>query len=1356
MLKNRRFLALSLVSGLSLFGAASGCQGPVGGGTEKLDAAKPVDALITIRPDGSPIIPGFGDGGFKLDSTGSRLDTAICTACATDAPDMPICGDGRLDINEACDDGNSTPADGCSGVCTIEPGYVCPTPGALCIKVVTKTCGNGIIEADEACDDANVREADGCSSVCTVEVGWLCDVPGQPCKPAITPAVCGNGKVEAGEQCDDGAALDSDGCSATCQIEDPLHWTCPLPGQPCEPLQYCGDGIVQKTRGEQCDDSNMSPGDGCTGLCTVEAGYSCPETGGKCTKVWVCGNGIVDPGEACDDLNQTGSDGCSADCSTVEPRYTCPKSATNVGGPCVKAPENVCGNGVLGPGEECDDGGKAPNDGCSATCQTEPGYTCPTPGKVCTLIEFCGDGKLSLALKEQCDDGKNEGGKGCSPTCTIEPGWVCPLPGQPCVSTARCGDGKITGTEQCDDGNMLSSDGCSATCQIEAGWTCPVVNAACIAKSCGDGIVAGDERCDDANTNGNNDGCNLTCQLDPGWGCGPDQWRPTIASTTCYPTTCGDGQKEGLEECDDGNNRPFDGCRPDCTYEPKCGYPNKDPNQPYQCFSVCGDGIKMPDEKCDDGNGRNGDGCSSTCEIEPGYVCEAKAPALNDNITIPILYRDFTWHHPQFEVNPINGIRQKGIVKAAIGVDGKPVYNPDYVGYDGTTSRGAGWLMNGPSPDPNAPTIVDAYGDTTYNKPANRAPFSLTTAQQIGDAFSEWYTDDPNATKDPIADAAKGSLVKRITIQDTLTLTKDTTTGAYYYYNSQFYPIDGKGFGNITYNGSNPVKTHNYHFTSESHYWFQYNGGEKLEFRGDDDVWVFVNGRLSMDLGGIHGELRGVLTLNGAESKYCVEDQSCSGTACDSPPTTCTTVTDGFGLVVGRIYEIIVFQAERHVEASNYRLSINGFNAPRSVCHGTCGDGVVTRGEACDLGTDAQGVSKNTGAYGTCNPNCTLPDRCGDGAVQTANEDCDDGVNLATYGGTQKKCAANCKWAPYCGDGVPSNGEACDEGAANGSGYGHCTAACALGPRCGDGITNGTEQCDDGVKNGTTGSDCTSTCTLKCGNGVPDPGEQCDDGAAKNVGGYGKCKPNCTKGPYCGDGFQNGTEQCDDGKNDGTYGTCAPGCVIGPFCGDTKVNGAEICDQGPANSATAYGVGTCTNLCAPAPYCGDKQVQGQFGEVCDDGVNSGLPGSCTVNCDGFVPLPSCGDGVPLAPEQCDLGAENGLPASKCDAHCRLRCGNGVTDPGEQCDDGVNSGAYGTCRPDCTQADYCGDGKKNGAEQCDNGTANIPLSNAYGPNICTTGCTWAPYCGDLRVQSKFGEQCDGGDFCDEKCISTYIP
>jgi cysteine-rich repeat protein len=236
------------------------------------------------------------------------------------------------------------------------------------------------------------------------------------------------------------------------------------------------------------------------------------------------------------------------------------------------------------------------------------------------------------------------------------PTFVCPTPDQPCVSTVRCGDGKIGGTEQCDDNNSSSGDGCGATCQLEPGWSCPVVAAACTAKP----VATASWRAANSATMATPRRAMAAARL-------ARSSRDTLAVRTsgiprrCPPsatTVCGDGHKEGSEQCDDGNLRPFDGCSPTCTNEPKCGYPNNDTAQPYQCFSVCGDGIKMPNEQCDDGNLQNGDGCSSTCTIEPGYACPASAPALGASLTVPILYRDFNWHHPQFEVAPAYDRRQ--------------------------------------------------------------------------------------------------------------------------------------------------------------------------------------------------------------------------------------------------------------------------------------------------------------------------------------------------------------------------------------------------------------------------------------------------------------------------------------------------------------------------------------------------------------------------------------------------------------------------------------------------------------------------------------------------------------------------
>ncbi|HKQ71687.1 MAG TPA: DUF4215 domain-containing protein [Polyangiaceae bacterium] len=1279
---------MSVLLGMSVLAAACGSKpeyakdpddaGSAGGGDARSGAGNET-GLITI---------GMGDA--SSDVSVVRDDGSTPAS---------LCGDGVIQAAEACDDGNPTPGDGCSGICTIEPGYKCESANQACVYAPTMVCGNGQIEASEPCDDGNTVGNDGCSATCVVEPGYACDKTG--CKPVSAPAKCGDGLVNQGETCDDGgndasAPASGDGCSSTCQTENGFE--CKEAGKPCTKLEFCGDGVVQGNIGEECDDGNGKPADGCSGVCKIENGYACGDAGGGCTRLWICGNGKVDPGEACDDGNTMGLDGCADDCTYVEGGFTCPKAPDGTGGGCVPAPQNTCGDAILGPSEQCDDGNKADLDGCSALCKVESGFTCDASGKNCTRILFCGDGKVSLELGEDCDDSNANGGDGCSKLCKRELGFTCPVPPLAGACTAVpivCGDGAIGGTEQCDDRNTAAGDGCDGACQREVGWTCPAANAPCIATACGDGVIAGSEQCDDGNTSVVADGCSATCKLQPGFACATTNKR-----STCHATTCGDATQEGFEQCEDHNLVPYDGCSPTCTIEPKCAG--------GQCTPVCGDGLKFPQEACDDGNVMPGDGCSASCTLEgqsdagPNeFDCTLVTLSPPTTLDIPILFRDMLYTntsfsadggviatgHPDFQLDPHNG--STGLVMTALDAEGKPTYK------SGKGNANSATLLQSPT------------------------------------SFYWWYHDKQCAadggacTQNPYANLVYLDVMGKPTKLTFDKISGDAGVAVYQYSSGTFFPVDGLGW-NASAATRQVSNNHNFSFTSELRYQFTYFGGEILDFTGDDDVWVFINGKLAVDIGGVHSAQNKSITLNAANA---------------------TTL----GLTVGGMYEIALFQAERHTTASNYKLTLSGFVRQVTQCLPHCGDGKVRGDELCDDG-------KNDGSYGSCLPGCTgRAGYCGDNTLQAANEQCDDGNNNAGYGGVTKQCAPGCKWAPYCGDGATSNGEECDEGAMNGSGYGHCTAACKIGPRCGDGKVDAPDEaCDNGNSNGASADPCSASCKLKCGDGVKDPGEQCDDGAG-NAFGYGKCQPTCTLGPRCGDGFKNGVEECDDGKNDGSYGTCKPDCKVAAYCGDgTLDNPPEQCDRGSQNDANAYGKNLCTNACKPSPYCGDKAVDGTFGEKCDDGVNSGMAGSCTTDCKDWVRLQSCGDGTVQPPEQCDWAASDGGASATCDMNCRFKCGNGVKDTGEDCDNGTNDGSYGTCTGACKLAGHCGDGTKNGPEACDNGKAgNVALSNAYGKNVCTAVCSAAPYCGDGRVQAQFGEQCDGDADCDGSCRLTIV-
>jgi fibro-slime domain-containing protein len=819
---------------------------------------------------------------------------------------------------------------------------------------------------------------------------------------------------------------------------------------------------------------------------------------------------------------------------------------------------------------------------------------------------------------------------------------------------------------------------------------------------------------------------------------------------------------------------------------------------------MCGDGQRFSDEQCDDGNLYDGDGCSSKCKIEAGYTCaDVTSSALPTTKTLPVVVRDFIGlgrevspgitnsnYHPDFNRhvshnNSSDGYGTNGIfkmVKTSLDTRGKPVwrwlpYNTADLTIDSTTAgspipasvtsctcdeTSASWTSSsetwtgGTQGAPVTLTLLRppcSCSTCTCDNPghlykdngvASSNRRNLSTPGNLG----QWFVDTAGVNL-----AVPYLLTLNLTDNTTGTYSNLTTTGA-----TNFDPLGTGGWiasGDETVSGCGAGAMANASFTTETHFWFEYQGGEQFAFSGDDDTWVFVNRTLAVDLGGLHTKVEGSFTLDASNGTAVSKN---NGFYYDGTSFSTTQGSNlNLGLVIGRIYEVVMFQAERNQCGSNFGVTLKNFSKPKSTCVSTCGDGIVAASEACDLGT-----AKNDGSYGGCNPDCTLAAYCGDGKVN-GTEQCDDGVNANVYGSKASGCAPGCKTAPFCGDGTVdvAYGETCDSAAKNSAtayGTGACTDKCQAAPFCGDGIVNGSEPCDDGQNNGTPASKCDTKCAIKCGNGVLDSGEQCDLGTARNTGAYAECKADCTLAPYCGDGIRQTAsgEACDDGKNDGTYGTCTATCQLAAYCGDGKVDtiAGEECDKGAANQANPYGVGLCTTSCKPAPYCGDSSVDTAFGEKCDDGPGNSTvtPGACRTDCSGYIPPPvTCGNGTIESGEQCDHGPLNGASGDPCDGRCHYKCGNGIRDTGEECDDGVNDGSYGKCNPNCTLAPYCGDGVRNGSEQCDLGILNSAA--AYGPSKCTNLCVPAPYCGDGRVNGA--EQCDGQVGCTSDCITSGV-
>ncbi|MFG0304641.1 MAG: fibro-slime domain-containing protein [Phycisphaerales bacterium JB040] len=281
----------------------------------------------------------------------------------------------------------------------------------------------------------------------------------------------------------------------------------------------------------------------------------------------------------------------------------------------------------------------------------------------------------------------------------------------------------------------------------------------------------------------------------------------------------------------------------------------------------------------------------------PNYASNDPWNDLQDTLTLTGTIRDFrewsqTGGHLDFESKPADGFGMyMEIVKDTLGEDGLPQFRSVGRKVHGQAMNGTGQAIIGPKP-----YIQQVAGDTpaVLASPGGQDQGGLSPSDHEGDyeegavfsegTFDQWFRDVPGVnltTSFPI------TLVRE---PGTNLFVFDDKDVSHFQSRGGFFPINGELYGN------SPGESKNFHFTMHLSTDFLYKKGAEQIFRfiGDDDVWVFVDGKLVIDLGGIHA----------AEDMVIEMDRLTN-------------------LEHGKMYTLDFFFAERHRTQSNFRIETN-------------------------------------------------------------------------------------------------------------------------------------------------------------------------------------------------------------------------------------------------------------------------------------------------------------------------------------------------------------------------------------------------------------------------------------------------